>query len=216
MSLTRIGDQQWFFTDAVGGEVHVEDARQTNIRFPDRWRIFGPWGPDGHVNALSYGPQKVEPLHDAAIGQLTDIPDSLAVGDTVCNGRDVEMVDRTLDFASLFGTHDKRLGHQAYAMAHVEFEADGVLNLGAGCDWFMQWWIDGTQVLDTLNVGNLAHPFTHTDHSARCALAAGKHLLIARVMSGSGGWLLRAGLPYETDCNLHVVAERPDVLQHHL
>jgi len=195
MGITRIGDEQWFFADAQGGELRIEEAPQAAIRFPDKWRIFGPWGPDENVTTVSFGPQRVEPLHDALVEDLTDIPDELGVGDTVCKGRDVEMVDRTLDFAALFGTHDDRLGHQAYAMAFIELEADATLNLGAGSDWFMQWWVDGKKVLDTCNGGNVAHPFTHTDHGVRREITAGKHLLVARVFSGTGGWLLRAGLP---------------------
>ena len=192
MSPTRIGDEQWCFADAVGGEVRLAGVGDPTVPFPQRWRVFGPWGPE-LVKARSVGPQEIEPLQDAAVEAVTAIPEELAVGDAVRPGRDVDLDGDLLDLGRLYGTHDGRLGHQAYAMALLELDADVTLSFGAGCDWLMQWWVDGEKVLDTFVGGNRAYPQTHADHCAHVPLTAGRHLLVGRVISGSGGWTVRMG-----------------------
>lgn len=192
MSPTRIGDEQWCFADAEGGESRLTGVGQPVVAFPQRWRVFGPWGPE-LIRAKTVAIQEVEPLHDATIEGLTSIPDELALGDAVRPGRDVDLDGDLLDLGAIYGTHDKRLGHQAYAMATIELDAETTLSFGAGSDWLMQWWVDGNKVIDTLIGGNRAHPQTHADHCAGVHLTAGKHLLVGRIFSGMAGWMVRAG-----------------------
>ena len=44
MSLTKIGSEQWDFIDADGVQITLPpaDAGAPAVRFPTRWRVFGP------------------------------------------------------------------------------------------------------------------------------------------------------------------------------
>ena len=186
MAICNVGHERWWLLDAGGVQLRIENDSQTAVRFPVRWRVFGPWGPQTTA-VTSRGPPAARPLFDAAIDGLTSIPDVLVLGEVTCGGQDVELEDDLLDLAALFGTHDGRPGHQAYAMAYVEVEADSTLRFGAGSDYFMQWWIDGRKVLDTLLGGNRTMTPARTDYCVHHQLAAGRHVIVARVLRGAAG-----------------------------
>ncbi|MDP6440066.1 MAG: sialidase family protein, partial [Candidatus Brocadiia bacterium] len=113
----------------------------------------------------------------------------------------------TLDFSALFGGHEA--GQQAYAMAEMEVDRDTDVIFGAGCDWWMQWWIDGEAVFETLVTGNhhgfpwppnyCASRVGSGDHVFSRRLTAGKHLIVVRAISGQTAWVLRAGLASPRD-----------------
>lgn len=84
------------------------------------------------------------------------------------------------------------------------------LECGASGDWWMAWHLNGEPVLDTLENGNgqhgpiSLHPFT-------LHLKEGRNVLVARVISGRGGWALQYGGPRELYIARHA-GESPDSL----
>ncbi|MDP6438557.1 MAG: hypothetical protein QGH74_02885, partial [Candidatus Brocadiia bacterium] len=206
MGLTRIGEEEWDFVDREGRETRLPTEDKAAVEFPTRWRVFGPVGAETTTidwarkeNYKWY--KEAIPQVDAAVDELSGIPETLKVGDQTLDGRDVQMTEDTLDFSALFGGHEA--GQQAYAMAEMEVESETEVILGAGCDWWMQWWIDGEVLCDTLMTGNregFPWPSTsrnsvieRTDHCFSRRLAAGKHLIVVRTISGETAWVLRAG-----------------------
>lgn len=204
MSINRIGNERWDFADADGVETRLPpvDAEGPAVRFPARWRVFGPL----KTRVKIIPPQSVRDTGAAeVIAKLRALPERLGVDGESLVGRDVTLDGDTLDLAQFcrafstvnfdaFGDAAARNGHQAYAFAEIEVERETELPLGAGADYWMQWWIDGERVYDTLSGGNRVHPPTRADHCIRRRLSAGRHLLAVRVISGQGGWLLRSGV----------------------
>jgi hypothetical protein len=69
-------------------------------------------------------------------------------------------------------------------LAPITATADSTLQIGAGADWWMQWWVDGQPVFDTLgegHAGNGPTPITGRDHIFTIQLAKGPHVLAVAV-----------------------------------
>ncbi|MDP6439188.1 MAG: hypothetical protein QGH74_06120, partial [Candidatus Brocadiia bacterium] len=206
MGLLRIGNEEWDFVDREGRETRLPPEAKAAVEFPTRWRVFGPVGADR--TAIDWARKEnykwykeAIPQVDAAVDELSRVPETLKVGDQTLKGQDVPIEGDTLDFSALFGGHEA--GQQAYAMAEMEVQSETEVVFGAGCDWWMQWWIDGEPVLDTLATGNRkGYPWSakfadsrigSTDHCFSRRLSAGKHLIVVRTISGETAWVLRAG-----------------------
>lgn len=199
MSLKQIGDEMWEFVAAEGGETRLPPDAKSEVDFPAKWRVFGPWSAE--TTDLRFWVAR--PLVSADLAELAEIPQELSVDGRTGPGQDVGLSDDTLDFDALFGGHEQ--GQQAYAMAEVEVAQEADLIIGAGADWWMQWWIDGQPVYDTLETGNLVAPIARTNHCFRQRLQPGKHLLVVRVISGAG-WVLCTGAATARDETLSKLA----------
>ena len=101
MGLISIGKEQWGQEGGEGVERRIKPEPDGGVMFPTRWRVFGPLGPE--TATVSAGePFRAEPLVSAAVEELTSIPDELAAGQITLKGRDVEMVEGTIDLDGLF------------------------------------------------------------------------------------------------------------------
>ena len=216
MPITQIGDGQWDFTDHDGSETRLPPDTVANVSFPTSWRVYGPVAADNTTidwarkeNYMWY--KEAIPAADAAVENLGDIPDSLKVGVESFEGRVVSMDGDTLDFSVTFGGHEA--GQQAYAITEMEVDKKTEVIFGAGCDWWMQWWIDGKPIYDTIQRGNrIGFPWSKTsqnsvikrsNHCFRQTLNPGKHLIVVRTFSGELSWLLRTGFVSPRDEFFH-------------
>ncbi len=207
MSLTKIGSEQWDFVDATGEESRLPEAGAPALSFPTRWRVFGPLELQLHTT-----PERLAAaaIASTAVKSHTTMPDTLEIGDETLEAQDVDLDGDTLDLGKDFGGYDTvffqngagREGQQAYAFAELELDEETEVTFGAGADFWMQWWIDGTPVCDTVAEGNGAHPPSRTDHLFSHRLSAGKHLLGVWLISGQASWVLKAGVLTERDLAL--------------
>ena len=125
----------------------------------------------------------------------------LQVGDRKLEGRDVRMRGDVLDLGRLYKPKHRTCGYQAYAIAEVTFSRPTEVVIGAGADWWMQWWIDGKEVLSTLATSNQTFEWHKTDYCVRHRFEPGRHLIVVLCISGSGGppvarhmrWILATG-----------------------
>ncbi len=212
MGLTRIGEEEWDLVDREGRETRLPSEAKAAVEFPTRWRVFGPVGADRTTidwackeNYKWY--KEAIPQVGAAVDELSAVPETLKVGEETFEGRDAVLDGDTLDLDAFFGGHEA--GQQAYAAAEIEIESETGVIFGAGCDWWMQWWIDGEVVCDTLPTGNregFPWPATsrnsvieRTNHCFSRRLSAGRHFKVVRVISGETAWVLRAGLASPRD-----------------
>ena len=193
MALTRIGDQEWDFVGTDGREIKLPPACESAVAMPTRWRLFGPLGDDSTelTKRFHFHQHSARSLVDLDVGGLREIPRSLDVGGQTLEGRDVVLRDGALDLGRLFGGHQN--GQQAFLFAELEVSAEQEAAFGAGCDYWMQWWIDGEVVLDTMVWGNHLHPPGPADHCFRCRLTAGKHIMAVRLVAGTASWTFAAG-----------------------
>ncbi len=191
MSVVEFNRETWEFVDTDGSEHRLKPKPDTTTGLPTRWRVFASESLD-FVRLYTSGPGAIaQPLKNAAIEDLTGIPETLAVGDTTLEGQDVDMDGDLLDFSALFGArHDRVEGKMAYALATISFDAPTKMVFGIGGDWWTQFWIDGSEILNTLTIGNLSR-VTSGAYCVRHRFDAGTHILAARVISGGGSWTLR-------------------------
>ncbi len=150
-------------------------------RWPDSATLFGPF-------------ERTDPLPTA--DELTRIPASLSMGGTTAAPRQLKTQGGVIDLQVAFGGPVKE-GRTAYVYFEVESPKAQTVPFGAGADWWMQWWVNGVMVFDTLEKGNAKPDFTLKDHIFKASLAQGKNIVVARVISGSNGFVLAAGGPRE-------------------
>ncbi|MBL8993557.1 MAG: hypothetical protein JNM63_09470, partial [Spirochaetia bacterium] len=148
--------------------------------WPSTWNIFGPF-------------EKTETPNLA--GQK-NIPAEVSTGARSVKGKNVRISGGYMDFQSLLGSAASA-GRQAVAMASLTSESDREVTLGAGADWWMEWWVNGEKVFDTMAKGNENGSIGARNHLFRVKLNKGMNLIAVRVISGSGGFTFASGGPNE-------------------
>ena len=210
MPLSTSNGQTWDFAGAPAELNTAADAPDTPpaAEFPTTWRVFGPFDASTTETGLwSFHGTVATPRVTADIAALDSIPSSLTVGDTTIEGQDVALVDDTINFAEVFDGYED--GRQAYIMAEFELAEDVEVILGAGADYWMQWWLDGEPVMDTLATGNLPFPFSRTDTCVRLRPGPGRHVLAAMVVSSLWAWYVHAGFATEQEAALSATLLAP-------
>ena len=132
------------------------------------WHVFAPLPP-------AFPPPTGE--------QLLGIPASLIVNGQSLTPVPVVVEDGRLDLAELL--HGTAPEKEAWLYIPFTTCAGGETTLGLGADWWLQAWVDGARICDTLPDGNGAYPPTGMDHLVTLSLAPGAHLLVVRFISGS-------------------------------
>ncbi|MFW6146392.1 MAG: dienelactone hydrolase family protein [Planctomycetota bacterium] len=100
-----------------------------------------------------------------------------------------------IDIKSIAGGFHKK----ACAMLFAEVHADEptTLRIGTSADWWMEWRVNGEQVLSTLDFGNnryyLGERNRLTDYVLDLPLETGTNLIAVKVLAGSRAWFLYAG-----------------------
>jgi hypothetical protein len=199
MDLTKIGNELWDFVDATGSETRLPESEAPAVILPTRWRLFGPLETHLFTNA-----ERVAGAPDATavVQSQKTVPDTLEIGHDTFEAQEFDFDGDTLDLGKDFGRFETvffqdlagRSGQQAYAFAELEVSEEIEITVGAGSDYWMQWWIDGESVCDTVENGNGAHPPSSTDHTFTTRLSAGRHLLGVWLISGQASWILKAGV----------------------
>jgi hypothetical protein len=147
-----------------------------NLKLSDKWQVFAPL-------------DKKSPPPTAE--QLRRIPTKIMIGGKELAPTEVTTVNGILDLSSLLGGAGE--GKTAWGYIPFTTSVTGKTTLGFGADWWLQAWVDGKPVCDTMEKGNGYHPPSAADHLATVDLEAGKHLLVIRFVSGSASSLLSIG-----------------------
>ncbi len=163
-------------------------AAAADLAPPADWVLFGP------VPPAEGRPIPDRAVLEAARPALTRLPEALEIGGTRYPGQPVSL-DPTglLDLGARFGNLPR--GALAFLAAPLRADGDATLRIGTGANWWMQWWLDGTPLFDTLSGGNGHTPITAANHAIERALPAGEHILAVAVIAGSGGLQFAAGKP---------------------
>ena len=184
--------------DAAAEKVDpAAESAPVDVEWPRVWQLFGPL------------PKDTEPI---ARDLLKTIPKQIAATGKTYAATPLATVNGFLDFTNLYGgyglkplepgvapgpyprpgtTRDRaNVGTIVYAFAKIRCAKAGRLTIGAGADWWMQWYLDGKPIYDTLAPGNRKHPYAITNHVFSTEVTAGDHVLAAMVKAGSLGWCL--------------------------
>lgn len=153
-----------------------EPARQSksDSLLPDHYFIFGPL-------------KECDPVlpPEALSGISADINVS---GSKISGIKAASDAEGGFDFSTLFGPAD--IGKTAYIFIKIHADMDCPVQFGFGADWWLQAWLNGTEIANTLKEGNLVWPPSSENLLTNAVLVKGENVLAVRCISGSGGWRL--------------------------
>ncbi|MEK6794375.1 MAG: LamG domain-containing protein, partial [Spirochaetota bacterium] len=169
----------------VDWEKKSDGADDSSVTWPSECSVFGPF-------------EKSTPT--PALDVLSSIPSSLSLGGVHAEARRVTTKGSLIDLQTQFGGPMKA-ERAGYVFFEVESTKDQEVRFGAGADWWMQWWVNGKPVFDTLEKGNERVDYTVRAYSFKVTLRRGRNIVVARVLSGSAGFVLAAGGPNELNAS---------------
>lgn len=85
---------------------------------------------------------------------------------------------------------ESKMDHCAFFLQEFDAPRDGVLQFGAGSDWYMLITVNGKLVCDTLAGGNIKSDINSENYMIDAPVKAGKNLLFVAVRSGMSSWQL--------------------------
>ena len=164
------------------GELEMSDFKVNQIPgeylgsepFPQQWTLFGPFDRD-------YTPTADE---------LTSMPETL----NGVEGRTFRLDSNTLDFAKFFGPGERKCG---WAFAVLDSPIDCAYSIGAGADWWMQVFVNGGIVIDTMDSGNGDGNYSIWNHIGETRLVKGTNIIAAKIVTGSASSILKIGGPLD-------------------
>ena len=125
---------------------------------------------------------------------LGEIPGSLPSPDgKTVPAKTVKSTDGAIDLAALAGSWKAK----DVAVLYNEFMSKkaGSVRFGAAADWWMEIYLNGKQILNTMEKGNGSNSFSPNNHVFDLPVKAGKNLLTVKVLSGIDGWRFVCGIP---------------------
>ncbi len=84
-------------------------------------------------------------------------------------------------------------GDTGYIFAELHSPVAQTIRLGIGADYWIECWINGQPIFDTLDTGNQSGRFSILDHQVEVPLRAGENLLAMRFIRGRSSALLALG-----------------------
>lgn len=150
--------------------------------------------PDGGTFYL--GPVTLERLDKTYISQLGSkwfysMRRDAAVDRIPADAKSLELVNDRIDLSKMFPSlkTDKRI--VLYQKFNVP--TDGSMTLGMAADWWMECFVNGKDVYNTLKSGNMSQTFAPQDHIFNVPVRQGENLIAVRIRPGSGGCRFASG-----------------------
>ncbi len=169
--------------------VSVTDAEeiQGRISWPSEWTVFAPF-------------DRAHPVPDDDFFQT--VPDAISTPKTplvlarTAEARRIETIPgKPVDLADFFET--QRVGNVAYVFLELDSPEPQTATLGLGADWWMQVWLNGEPVFDTMDAGNEEWPVSMLNHLSNIKLKEGTNVLAVRFITGRASSALAIGGPDE-------------------
>ena len=169
-------------------------AAAPELLWPTEWAAFGPAPRPKHMSL--YGTPDRQDLLSG--DELKAIPKELTICGQTFRTRRLSAANGLLDLRQKMGGAGR--GKNVYLMASITAASDMTVQIGAGADWWMQWWVDGQPVYDTLKNGqngNGSKPITSRDHVFNVTLTKGEHILAVAVYSAPYAFAFAVASPQE-------------------
>ncbi|MBI3948637.1 MAG: hypothetical protein HY321_22185 [Armatimonadetes bacterium] len=197
---------------SVGSAATVAAAAQPEVTWPTEWMAFGSctiqrMGPYGEPVAADLLPGEA----------LATIPAQLTIGDRPFPGRKLRLEEGRVDLARQTPPGSATGGRTVYLMAPITAAAETTIQIGAGANWWMQWWLDGRPIYGTLGkYGNGSFPVTGRDHVFDVTLTKGEHVLAVAVIGNNNGvFELAVTGPQELSAHPSTFQEAMDAARRH-
>jgi len=177
--------------DVQGGQINGE------LEWPKEWVVFAPL-------------HRADPvLNDEVFRSMPKsihLPKRGSYPDRTIKARAIAVEPgKPFYFPGLF--EKTRIGNAAYVFVELDSPEEQVVTIGMGANWWLQAWLNGKPVFDTLEEGNMASPFSVTNHRINVSLRKGLNVLALRVISGRNMCLALGG-PKEIEAAKLVDEER--------
>ncbi|PAW79905.1 MAG: hypothetical protein B9S32_00850 [Verrucomicrobia bacterium Tous-C9LFEB] len=143
-------------------------------------------------------------LKPAEILSYSQIPEKLFQAD----GKEIlaQKIKLSGSFIDLAEQTKGNFEEKSAAILYNEFSSEraGVMRIGVSADYWMEIYINGTPVFNTLKSGNAGKPYTPDAFSFDVPIKVGKNLLAVKVLAGADGWrfVYGAPAPHETRPNV--------------
>ncbi len=146
------------------------------VEWPSDWVVFAPIErayPAVDGSTLATIPERMEFPATGHFDALMLEPQVIAVepGEVV-------------DFTDVLG--EIRIGLTAYVFITLQSPIAQTVTLGMGGDWWMEVWLNGEALFDTLERGNDVAPINVLNHKMEARLRAGDNILAIRFSRGRG------------------------------
>ncbi len=151
------------------------------LLWPETWQCFGP------VEKSDAPPSEKE---------LASLQTQLSLGGKTLSAKKIQAPGGYVNLADTLGLK-AREGMGAWLFTEITSDSDRTVEMGAGADWWMEWFVNGKKVYDTLGAGNGSGSFDIRNHRFKIPLKKGANVLAVRVLSGSAGFVLTSGGPNE-------------------
>ena len=153
-------------------------ATNNSIRWPQTWTLFSDL-----------------PRDVLKASNTLEIPSQLSLGGKTIKAQSVQLAGSELNIAPLGGGYGEK--KEALLMAEVFSPSARKVLFGATADWYMQWFVNGKEVFNSLETGNQGSVSSVLDHQFEVSLKAGRNVVAVRALSGSQGWRIIMGGPDE-------------------
>ena len=153
---------------------YIPSEYRGSLALPRQWTVFGPLNRD-------FIPSDAE---------LNSIPEKLAG----VAGRKLNRIKQRIDFLPVLGPGKEKC---AWAFASVKAPVEMDCTIGAGADWWMQLFVNGKTVFDTIKDGNGKAPVAIDNHTKTIRLKKGENIIAAKLISGAASASLYIGGPDE-------------------
>ncbi|MBU4212445.1 MAG: family 78 glycoside hydrolase catalytic domain, partial [Verrucomicrobia bacterium] len=167
--------------------ISASAPRPENLIRNHACKVYGPYG------KFAPPPSSVD---------WKELPSQIELGGVVREGESARLADGCLDLSEVCGKNFCGENPSGTAMVLVPFHLDQAkeLAIGAGADWWVQVFMDGQTMIDTIGdldergipkgKANKSWPPTAIDVQKKARIEAGNHLLAVRFMRGNASALL--------------------------
>ena len=150
-----------------------------DLKWPSRWRVFGPL-------------DRNDPVLPDSI--LNSYPETVEINGKKLPAKEFSIFNTRYDFPGIL--RQEYAGRTAYVFLKLNSPKQQEVTLGMGADWWMQAWVNGKLVHDTTQTSNKYYPFSIWNHMVDVKLNKGENILAVRFIRG-GGSVLALGGPRE-------------------
>jgi len=168
----------------MAADAHAQTPRG-HLHFPDGWTVFAPFPDDTG-----------EPPRDV----LTSVPQHLTLVGTTRAAHRVTPTHGQVDLRDLIGPPFSKdaFGQNAFVFLPLHAKVAGPVTLGFGCDYLIQAWLNGENILGPKGPVEDTHwpPGIH-DLSVDIDLSPGENVLVVRLVAGKASSVLAIAGPDE-------------------
>ncbi len=163
-----------------------------DVEWPTEWQVFAPFDRDDHVlepRSFARVPATIRTVARSRDAQVDGrLREAEAVRMAVEPGMPINLSD-------LFA--ERTPGNVAFVLMEVESPTDQAISIGIGADWWVEVWMNGEAVFDTLADGNGPGIIGMTNHVVEVPVSKGTNVLAVRLISGRATATLAIGGPRE-------------------